>query len=57
MLVSVMGGCTETVFYTMSVYFMTVKVTKSRYTLAGAMIASIGGIAASVLLVQQMFPA
>ena len=57
MLVSVMGGCTETVFYTMSVYFMTVKVTKSRYTLAGAMIASIGGIAASVLLVRQMFPA
>lgn len=32
-LVSIMMGCTETIFYTMSVYFMTAKVKKTRYTL------------------------
>ena len=30
MLVSVLAGCTETVFYTMSVYFMSIKVTYHR---------------------------
>ena len=33
-LASVLMICSETIFYTMSVYFMTAKVTKSRYTLA-----------------------
>lgn len=46
--VSVMMSCTETVFYTMSVYFMAVKVTKTRYTLAGAMFANFAGVAASL---------
>lgn len=41
---------TETVFYTMSVYFMTVKVTKTKWTLTGAMISTISGIIASVIL-------
>ena len=41
---------TETVFYTMSVYFMTAKVTKSRWTLAGAMLSTISGLLASVIL-------
>ncbi|MDY3919444.1 MAG: spore maturation protein [Candidatus Limivivens sp.] len=53
-LVSVLAGCTETVFYTMSVYFMTAKVAKSRYTLAGALTATFAGIAASVVLVGGM---
>ena len=35
---SLMLSCTETVFYTMSVYFMAAKVTKTRYTLAGALL-------------------
>ena len=35
---SVMMSCTETVFYTMSVYFTAVKITKTRFTLAGAAI-------------------
>ena len=48
---SIMMGCTETVFYTMSVYFMTAGIRKSRYTLAGALIATFAGLAASVLLV------
>lgn len=51
---SIMMGSTETIFYTMSVYFMSVKVKKSRYTLAGALIATLAGIAASVLLAARM---
>lgn len=47
---SVLMGCTETIFYTMSVYFMTAKVKKTRYTLPGALLATAAGIAASVVL-------
>jgi len=49
-LVSIMMGCTETIFYTMSVYFMTAKVKKTRYTLAGALLATLVGLVASLLL-------
>ncbi|MCD8250106.1 MAG: spore maturation protein, partial [Lachnospiraceae bacterium] len=45
---------TETVFYTMSVYFLTAKVTKTRWTLPGALIATLAGIAASVALAGMM---
>lgn len=51
---SVLMSCSETIFYTMSVYFMTAKVSKSRYTLTGAMLATCAGIAASVFLVSMM---
>jgi spore maturation protein B len=51
---SIMLSSTETVFYTMSIYFMSVKVKKTRYTLAGALLASLAGIAASVLLAGVM---
>ena len=47
---SLMLRCTETVFYTMSVYFMAAKVTKTRYTLAGALLSVFAGIAASFFL-------
>ena len=47
---SLMLSCTETVFYTMSVYFMSVKVTRTRYTLAGALFAAFAGLAASIFL-------
>lgn len=40
---SVLMSCSETIFYTMSVYFMTAKVTKTRYTLAGALFAYLCG--------------
>lgn len=50
MITSIMMSCTETVFYTMSVYFLAAKVTKTRYTLAGALIATLAGIVASVIL-------
>lgn len=48
---SVIMSCSETVFYTMSIYFMTIKVRKTRWTLAGALAATAAGIIASVLLV------
>ena len=48
---SVMMSCTETIFYTMSVYFMTAHVQKTRFTLPGALLATLTGIIASVLLV------
>lgn len=47
---SITMSCTETIFYTMSVYFMTAKVTKTRYTLSGALFATAAGLAASVIL-------
>ncbi len=51
---SIMMSCTETVFYTMSVYFMAAKVTKTRFTLAGALLSTLAGIVASVLLARGM---
>jgi spore maturation protein B len=50
MIASISMSCTETIFYTMSVYFMTAKVTKTRYTLTGALLATLAGLAASVIL-------
>ena len=51
---SLMMSCTETVFYTMSVYFVAAKISKTRYTLAGALLATAAGIAASLLLAGAM---
>lgn len=51
---SIMLSCTETIFYTMSVYFMAAKVTKTRYTLAGALFSTIVGIVSSVLIARLM---
>ena len=51
---SISMSCTETIFYTMSVYFLTAKVTKTRYTLAGALAATAAGVAASVVLAGMM---
>ena len=46
----VMMSSTEIIFYTMSVYFMSVKVKKTRYTLAGALLATVAGTIASVVI-------
>ena len=54
MLASILLSCTETIFYTMSVYFMAAKVTKTRYTLAGALISMAAGLFASVVLAGMM---
>ncbi|MEF9916527.1 MAG: nucleoside recognition domain-containing protein [Lachnospiraceae bacterium] len=47
---SIMMSSTETIFYTMSVYFIAAKVIRTRWTLLGALSATISGIIASVLL-------
>lgn len=54
-LASVMLCCTETVFYTLSLYYMRVGVKKTRYTLPCALLANIAGIAASLVLVVILF--
>lgn len=51
---SIMMSCTETIFYTMSVYFLAAKVTKTRYTLKGALLSTLAGIAASVIIAGMM---
>ena len=50
LIASVMMSCTETIFYTMSLYFVAAGITKSRYTLAGCLVSSISGVIASILL-------
>lgn len=51
---SIMMSCTETIFYTMSVYFLAAKVTKTRFTLAGALLSTFAGVAASIVLAGMM---
>lgn len=48
--VSILLSCTETVFYTMSVYFLAAKVTKTRFTLPGALFSTLVGVIASVVI-------
>ena len=50
MLTSLLLCCTETVFYTMSLYYLAAKVTKTRWTLAGALVATFAGVVASVII-------
>lgn len=47
---SLILSSTETIFYCMSVYFVAARVTKSRYTFAGAMMATMAGVVASIVL-------
>lgn len=54
MTASIMMSCTETVFYTMSVYFMAAGIKKTRHTLAGALLASFAGIAVSTVLAGKL---
>ncbi len=50
LMTSIMMSCTETIFYTMSVYYMAAKVTKTRWTLGGALFSMAAGVMASVVL-------
>jgi spore maturation protein B len=52
---SVMMGCTETIFYTMSIYFMAINIKKTRHTLAGALLANVAGIVFSVFITYRLF--
>lgn len=53
-LASLLMCCSETIFYTMSVYFMIAKVKKTRWTLAGALLATLAGTIASVVIAGRM---
>lgn len=53
-LASILMSCTETVLYCMSVYFMSVNVTKSRWTLAGGLLSTFAGLIMSVILTSLM---
>ncbi len=52
---SVMMSCTETVFYTMSLYFLSIGIKRTRYTLPCALVANIVGVFAAVWLVRMVF--
>lgn len=47
---SILMSCTETVLYCISIYFGSVGIRKTRYTLAGGLLATAVGVAASVAL-------
>jgi len=53
--VSVMMSSTETVFYTMSIYFMSIKITKTRFTLAGALLCNFAGVALSLWITNYLY--
>ncbi len=52
---SVMMGSSETTFYTLAVYFGSVGITKSRYTVKSALLADLTGIILSVVFVKILF--
>ena len=54
--VSVMMSSTETVFYTMSIYFMSIKITKTRFTLAGALLTNFTGVVLSLWITNYLYP-
>lgn len=54
-LASIILSSTETIFYTMAVYFMAAGVKKTRYTLAGALVATLTGVIASVIITNLVF--
>lgn len=53
---SLILSSTESVFYCLSVYYGAVKVRKTRYTIPGALFATIAGVAASVWLAGFLTP-
>ena len=51
LIASIMMSSTETVFYTMSVYYMSVGIRKTRWTLAGGLLCVLVGVVASIFIV------
>lgn len=50
MMVSIMMSCTETVIYTITIYYMSIEIKKTRWTLPGALFTTIAGAVASVII-------
>ena len=51
---SVMMGSTETTFYTLAVYFGSINIKDTRYTVKAALLADLTGMVASVYVVRLM---
>lgn len=51
---SLILSSTETIFYTLSVYYIAAKVQNPRYTLPGALLATLSGITASTIIANLM---
>lgn len=54
-LASIIMSSTETIFYTLAVYFMAAGVKKTRYTLIGCLLAMLTGVVASVVVTNLVF--
>ncbi|MDO4554204.1 MAG: spore maturation protein [Lachnospiraceae bacterium] len=54
LMASIMMSCTEAAFYTMSIYYLSVRIKKTRWTLPGALFTSFSGIFISILLANMM---
>jgi len=54
---SIMLGCTETIFYTMSVYFGTFGIKNTRYTFLCAVLSMLSGVIISAVIAGKMIPA
>ncbi|HHT98396.1 MAG TPA: spore maturation protein [Clostridiales bacterium] len=54
-LISIIMSSTETIFYTMTVYFMSIGIKKTRYTLIGCLIATLAGVVGSVVITNIVF--
>jgi spore maturation protein B len=54
-LTSIIMSSTETIFYTLAVYFMAAGVKKTRYTLVGCLIAMLTGVIASTVVTNLVF--
>ena len=54
LMASILMGSTETVLYCMSVYFGSAGISRTRYTLAGGLLAAFVSLAASVVLANQL---
>ena len=52
---SIMMSSTETIFYTLAVYFMAAGVKKTRYTLVGCLLATFTSVIASVIVTNLVF--
>lgn len=54
LMAGIVMSATESVFYCMSVYYGSVKIRKTRYTLPGAVIATLAGVFAAVWIVNRL---
>lgn len=54
LMAGIVMSATESVFYCMSVYYGSVNIRKTRYTLPGAILATLAGVAGAVMIVNWM---